>query len=207
MFGAEAVDFLLLPRETGEVSAKRTGASAAAVTPPPSRCVFASRHLPRFAALLGGGAIALASPVLAQTSAQAPLELRLADVGRFAAFVDMGAVAWTGRTAKLRVLQVAEDGFTAGTEAFWGGWRYEVLDCNARTIAHAGFSSVRVGGKEGPIAGDLRPAAAIPKGSADDAVAKVVCDGWRPYASVPVASSVEEAVTIGRPLIEMGAEP
>ncbi|CAN7590197.1 hypothetical protein [Caulobacter sp. LjRoot300] len=139
--------------------------------------------------------------------AQAPLELRLADVGRFAAFVDMGGIAWTGRTARLRVLQVAEDGFTAGTEAFWGGWRYEVIDCDARTIAHAGFSSVRVGGREGPVSGDLRPAAAIPAGSADAAVARVVCDAWRPYASVPVATSLEQAVTIGRPLIATGAEP
>lgn len=159
--------------------------------------------LTRFAALLGGGAIALAFPAMAQ----APLELRLADVGRFAAFVDMGGVAWTGRTARLRVLQVTEDGFTAGAEAFWGGWRYEVLDCDARTIAHAGFSSVRVGGKEGPISGDLRPAAAIPAGSADDAVARVVCDGWRPFAKVPVATSVARAVEIGRPLIETGLEP
>jgi hypothetical protein len=139
--------------------------------------------------------------------AQPPLELRLADVGRFASFVDMGGIAWTGRTARLRVLQVAEDGFTAGTEAFWGGWRYEVLDCDARTIAHAGFSSVRVGGKEGPVSGDLRPAAAIPAGSGDDAVAKVVCDGWRPYAGVPVAHSLEGAVQLGRPLITTGAEP
>lgn len=153
------------------------------------------------------GLMALASPVMAQNTAQARLELRLADVGRFAAFVDIGGITWTGRAARLRVLQVAEDGFTAGTDAFWGGWRYEVIDCDARTLAHAGFSSVRVGGREGPISGDLRPATAIPKGSADDAVAKVVCDGWRPYAGVPVASSVEQAVTIGRPLIATGAEP
>lgn len=146
---------------------------------------------------------ALASPALAQ----APMELRLADVGRFASFVDMGGIAWTGRTARLRVLQVTEEGFTAGTEAFWGGWRYEVLDCDARTIAHAGFSSVRVGGREGPVSGDQRPAAAIPAGSADDAVAKVVCDGQRPYANIPVAASVEEAVKLGRPLIATGAEP
>jgi hypothetical protein len=204
MFGADRVDFSLLTRETGEVDAQRTeGASGRRTTPPPSRCVFASRHLPRFAALLGGGAIALASPAVAQ----APLELHLADVGRFAAFVDMGGIAWTGRTARLRVLQVAEDGFTAGTEAFWGGWRHEVIDCDARSIAHAGFSSVRVGGKEGPISGDLRPAAAIPAGSADEAVAKLVCDGWRPFAGVAVAGSVEQAVTIGRPLIATGAEP
>jgi len=164
-------------------------------------------RLGRSVAALVGGLIALASPALAQVPAPAPLELRLADVGRFAAFVDMGGIAWTGRTARLRVLQVAEDGFTAGTEAFWGGWRYEILDCDARTIAHAGFSSVRVGGKEGPISGDLRPAAAIPKGGADDAVAKVVCDGWRPYAGVAVASTVGQAVSIGRPLIATGAEP
>jgi hypothetical protein len=145
----------------------------------------------------------LACPALAQ----APLELRLADVGRFAAFVDMGGVAWTGRTARLRVLQVTEDGFTAGTEAFWGGWRYEVLDCDARTIAHAGFSSVRVGGKEGPISGDQRPAQAIPAGGADDAVARVVCDGWRPYATVPSAGTVAAAVQTGRRLIATGAEP
>lgn len=156
---------------------------------------------------LVGALTALASPSLAQAPASAPLELRLADVGRFAAFVDMSGVAWTGRVAKLRVLQVTEEGFTAGTEAFWGGWRYEVLDCDARTIAHAGFSSVRVGGKEGPVSGDLRPAAAIPAGSADEAVAKVVCDGWRPYAGVAVATNVEEAVKIGRPLIATGAEP
>ena len=145
----------------------------------------------------------VASPGMAQP----PLELRLADVGRFAAFVDMGGIAWTGRTARLRVLQVTEEGFTAGAEAFWGGWRYEVIDCDARTIAHAGFSSVRAGGKEGPISGDLRPAAAIPSGGADDAVAKVVCDRRRPYAGVAVTTSVEEAVKIGRPLIATGAEP
>ena len=152
---------------------------------------------------LACGLTALASPAFAQ----APLELRLADVGRFAAFVDMGGIAWTGRTARLRVLQVAEDGFTAGTEAFWGSWRYEVLDCDARKIAHAGFSSVRASGREGPISGDLREATAIPAGSADAAVAKVVCDGWRPYAGVALATSVEQAVNIGRPLIATGAEP
>ena len=164
-------------------------------------------RLGRSVAGLVGVLTALACPVAAQTPGPAPLALRLADVGRFAAFVDMGGVAWTGRTARLRVLQVTEDGFTAGTEAFWGGWRYEVLDCDARTIAHAGFSSVRVGGKEGPVSGDLRPATAIPAGGADDAVAKVVCDGWRPYAGVATATSLEEAVKLGRPLIATGAEP
>ncbi|MCA0358217.1 MAG: hypothetical protein LCH78_15460 [Proteobacteria bacterium] len=147
------------------------------------------------------------TPALAQTAASAPLELRLADVGRFAMFVDMGGVQWTGRTARLRVLQVTEGGFKAGAEEFWGGWRHEVIDCDARTIAHAGFGSVRAGGREGPVTGALRPAQPLPAGSAEEAVAKVVCDGWKPFAKVPVASSVEEAVRIGRPLIETGAEP
>jgi hypothetical protein len=151
------------------------------------------------------------TPALAQVPLQAqlptPLELRLADVGRFAVFVDMGSVQWSGRTAKLRVLQVTEGGFKAGAEEFWGGWRHEVIDCEGRTIAHAGFGSVRVGGREGPVTGDLRPAAPLPAGSADEAVAKVVCDGWRPFAKVPVARGVEAAVRIGRPLIETGLEP
>jgi len=151
------------------------------------------------------------APALAQAPSPAPLpaplELRLADVGRFAAFVDLGSVQWTGRTARLRVLQVTEGGFKAGPDEFWGGWRHEVIDCSARTIAHAGFGSIRAGGREGPVTGDQRPAAPLPAGGVDEAVARVVCDGWKPFAKVPVAGSVEEAVRIGRPLIETGAAP
>lgn len=148
------------------------------------------------------------TPALAQApSPAAPLTLRLADVGRFATFVDMGGVQWTGRVARLRALQVTEGGFKAGAEEFWGGWRHEVIDCEARTIAHVGFSSIRAGGREGPVTGDQRPAAPIAPGGADAAVARVVCDGWTPFAKVPVAGSLAEAVTLGRPLIETGAEP
>ncbi len=155
------------------------------------------------------------APALADTQAQplaapappATLELRLADVGRFAVFVDLTSVRWTGRTARLRVLQVTEGGFKAGADEYWGGWRHEVIDCDARTIAHAGFGSIRAGGREGPVTGDQRPSAPIPPGGADDAVAKVVCDGWKPYATTPVPTSVAQAVAIGRPLIESGAEP
>ena len=151
------------------------------------------------------------SPALAQAPAAAPppakLELRLADVARFAVFVDTGSVQWTGATARLRLLQVTEGGFTAGAEAFWGGWRHEVIDCDARTIAHAGFGSIRAGGQEGPVTGRQSPAAPIPPGGADDAAARVVCDGWKPFAGVPVATSVEQAVGLARPLIETGAEP
>jgi len=150
-------------------------------------------------------------PALAQAQLAAPppaqLELRLADVGRFATFVDVGSIQWTGRAARLRVLQVTEGGFKAGADEFWGGWRHEVIDCDARTIAHAGFGSIRAGGREGPVTGDQRPAAPLPAGGADEAVAKVVCDGWKPFAKIPVATSVGDAVGLGRPLIETGAEP
>ena len=146
-------------------------------------------------------------PALAQAPAQAQLELRLADVGRFAVFVDWGGVQRSGATARLRLLQVTEGGFTAGAQAYWGGWRHEVIDCQARTIAHGPFASIRAGGQEGPLTGDPRPAVPIPPGGADDAVARVVCDGWRPFAAVPVATSVEQAVGLARPLIETGAEP
>jgi len=150
-------------------------------------------------------------PALAQAPAAAPppakLELRLADVARFAVFVDMSSVQWTGRTAKLRVLQVTEGGFRAGADEYWGGWRHEVIDCDARTIAHAGFGSIRAGGREGPVTGRQRPPAPIPPGGADDAAARVVCDGWKPFAGVPLATTVEQAVGLARPLIETGAEP
>ncbi len=150
-------------------------------------------------------------PALAQAPAApappAELELRLADVGRFAVFVDITSVHWTGRAARLRVLQVTEGGFKAGADEYWGGWRHEVIDCEARSIAHAGFGSIRAGGREGPVTGDQRPPAPIPPGGADDAVAKVICDGWKPFARVPLATSVEQAVGLARPLIETGAEP
>jgi hypothetical protein len=139
--------------------------------------------------------------------AQASLDLRLADVGRYATFVDLTSLRWDGRVAHLRLLQVTEDGFMAAGEAYWGGWSVVTLDCAARTVAHDGYASLRAGGKEGPLSGKPEAAVAIPPGSAEDAAATVVCDGARPYATVPVAAGLEDAVRIGRPLIATGAEP
>jgi hypothetical protein len=150
------------------------------------------------------------TPAWAQTPSPAPLELRLADVGRFASFVDMASrqpEGSGGPAVQVRVLQVAEADFEAGGEAYWGGWRHEIIDCPARTLAHAGFSSLRATGREGPVTGDRRPAVVPAAGGTDEAVLKVVCDGWKPFAKVPVAGSVEDAVKIGRPLIETGAQP
>lgn len=145
-----------------------------------------------------------ASPAMAQAPA---LELRLADVGRFASFVDMGSRQPEGQAVRVRVLQVAEADFQVAGEAYWGGWRHEIIDCQARTLAHAGFSSLRATGREGPLMGDRRPDVVPAIGGTDEAVLKVVCDGWKPFAKVPVAASVEEAVKLARPLIETGAEP
>ena len=163
--------------------------------------------------LAAGLAVLLAGPALAQvpppapTPAPAELELRLADVGRFGSFVDLTSVQPEGDAIQIRVLQVAEADFQAAGEAYWGGWRHEILDCQARTLAHAGFSSLRATGREGPVMGDRRPAVVPARGGTDEAVLRVVCDGWKPFATVPVATSVEQAVGIGRPLIETGAEP
>ena len=143
----------------------------------------------------------------AQAPSPAPLELRLADVGRFASFVDLTSRQPEGSTVQVRVLQVAEADFEVAGEAYWGGWRREVIDCPARTLAHAGFSSLRATGREGPLMGDRRPAVVPASGGTDEAVLKVVCDGWKPFKPVPVATSVEQAVKLARPLIETGAEP
>lgn len=140
-------------------------------------------------------------------AAQAQLELRLADVGRFASFVDMTSRQPEGSAVRVRVLQVAEADFEVAGEAYWGGWRHELIDCPARTLAHAGFSSLRATGREGPVMGDQRPATVPSPGGTDEAVLKVVCDGWKPFKPVPVATSVEQAVKLARPLIETGAEP
>ena len=155
------------------------------------------------------------TPALAQAPAATPspatalpaTTLRLADVGRFASFVDMDSWRPEGSAVRVRVLQVAESDFQVAGEAYWGGWRHELIDCNARTLAHAGFSSLRASGREGPVMGDQRPAVVPARGGTDEAVLKVVCDDWKPFAKVPVAGGVEEAVRIGRPLIESGAEP
>jgi hypothetical protein len=128
-------------------------------------------------------------------------------VGRFASFVDLTSRAHEGSTVRVRVLQVAEADFEVAGKAYWGGWRHEVVDCKAHTLAHVGFSSLRATGREGPVMGDRRPAVVPAAGGTDEAVLKVVCDGWKPFAKVPVAASVEDAVRLGRPLIETGAEP
>ena len=67
-------------------------------------------------------------PALAQAPAAAPpatkLELRLADVARFAVFVDLTSVQWTGRTATLRLLQVTDPRPTRAAGMVWRRTQY-----------------------------------------------------------------------------------
>ena len=151
------------------------------------------------------GILLIAAPAHAQSPAK--LALKLVDVGRYAAFVDETGIAWTGRTAKLRVLQVVEIDFIAAGEAYWGGWQVFSIDCDARTLVRGGYASLRANGREGPLSGGATKAEAIPSGGMEEATAHLVCDGHAPFPAVPVAQSLEQAVEIGRPLIESGLEP
>lgn len=151
------------------------------------------------------GIFLIAAPAHAQ--APAKLSLKLVDVGRYAAFVDEGGIVWTGRTAKLRVLQVVETDFVAAGEAYWGGWQALIIDCDARTLIRDGYSSIRATGREGPLRGKPTSPEPIPGGGMEEAAARLVCNGHAPFPAVPVAEDIEQAVRIGRPLIESGAEP
>ena len=112
-------------------------------------------------------AVAMSLVLAGPSRAQASLDLRLADVGRYATFVDLTTLRWDGRVAHLRLLQVTEDGFTAAGEAYWGGWSVVTLDCAARTVRHDGYASIRASGKEGPLSGKPEAAEAIPPGSTE----------------------------------------
>jgi len=136
-------------------------------------------------ALLLAPAVAVAQP------------LRPVQVGRFAHFLDLGALERDGDLARFRYLLVVADDFEAGGERFWGGWSSMVIDCKTRTADMTGFQSVRVGGSEGPKTVDRQPGWPIAVGSLEAALAEAACDGKR-VLERPDVASVAEAVTLGR---------
>jgi hypothetical protein len=138
-------------------------------------------------------------PVMA---AEGP-RLRPTQLGAFAMFTDLDSVERTGTTAKFRVLQVTETGFTAGGVAYVGGWRWFEVDCAARTARGLGFASVRADGVEGPVTGGGGEMAKIAPGGIEDEAAKVVCDGASPLGAADVAG-VDAAVAAGRRWIPTG---
>lgn len=138
----------------------------------------------------------------AAVAAEGP-RLRPTQLGAFAMFTDLDSVERTGTTAKFRVLQVTETGFTAGGVAYVGGWRWFEVDCAARTARGLGFASVRADGVEGPVTGGAGDMARIAPGGIEDEAAKVVCDGAYPLGAQDV-EGVNAAVAAGRRWIPTG---
>ncbi|RYF89468.1 MAG: hypothetical protein EON95_18715 [Caulobacteraceae bacterium] len=144
------------------------------------------------AALVGGDAVAADGP-----------RLRPTQLGAFAMFTDLDSIERTGATAKFRVLQVTETGFTAGGVAYVGGWRWFEVDCTARTARGLGFASVRADGVEGPVTGGGGEVAKIAPGGIEDEAARVVCDDAAPLGA-PDIDGVDAAVAAGRRWIPTG---
>ncbi len=144
------------------------------------------------ALLAGGAAVAAEGPTLRPTQ-----------LGAFAMFTDLDSVERAGTTAKFRVLQVTETGFTAGGVAYVGGWRWFEVDCSGRTARGLGFASVRADGVEGPVTGGAGEMAKIAPGGIEDEAAKVVCEGASPLEAADL-EGVDAAVAAGRRWIPTG---
>jgi hypothetical protein len=158
-----------------------------------------SRKFGRIGGLAALCGLLVAAPALAVEGPR----LRPTELGAFAMFTDLDSVSWTGRTARFRVLQVTQSGFTAAGVAYVGGWRWFELDCAARTARGTGFASVRADGVEGPVTGAPGPMAPIPAGGLEDQAAKVVCEDGSPLDHGDLVG-VDAAVEAGRRWIPTG---
>ena len=139
----------------------------------------------------------IAALAAAAMAAQAAPEHRfvLTGSGRFAVFADLSTIARDGDTATMRSFQVVEPGFTAGANAYWGGWSRWRFDCKALTADRLDFAGVREGGAEGPSSPDNQPPyAAAPGGDAAELLAAACGDTNRPAE----ATTLEDAVRRGR---------
>ena len=127
--------------------------------------------------------LALADPRLVDTG-----------VGRFALFADVASIAREGDVARMRSLQVAEQGFHVGEVLYVGGWSRWAFDCRAGTADRLDFSSLRADGVEGPATPDPAPPYdAAPGGDAAELLA-VACGDVAPAHGL----TVQEAVTRGQ---------
>lgn len=144
----------------------------------------------------------LATPACAEpTPPQDGPRLVLTGVGRFAVLADLSTVDRDGDAVRMRALQVAEEGFTAGGQTYWGGWSWWAFDCRARTADRLDFASVREGGAEGPATPDTAPAyPAAPGGDAAELLA-VACDPAS--AGEADADNLEDAVRVGRAALRL----
>ncbi len=124
--------------------------------------------------------LALADPQLVETG-----------VGRFAQFADVGSIEREGDVARMRSLQVAEEGFHVGDVLYVGGWSWWAFDCRARTADRLDFASLREDGVEGPATPDPAPAYdAAPGGDAAELLA-VACGERRPERALTLDQAIE----------------
>ena len=138
---------------------------------------------------------ALAAAAMAAQAAPEPHRFVLTGAGRFAVFAGLSTIKRDGDTATMRSFQVVEPGFTAGANAYWGGWSRWRFDCKALTADRLDFAGVREGGAEGPSSPDNQPAyAASPGGDAAELLAAACGDPNRPAE----ATTLEDAVRRGR---------
>ncbi|MCV0413935.1 MAG: hypothetical protein K5831_03545 [Brevundimonas sp.] len=115
-------------------------------------------------------------------------------VGRFAQFADVASIEREGDVARMRSLQVAEEGFRVGEALYVGGWSRWAFDCRARTADRLDFASLRADGVEGPATPEPAPAYdAAPGGDAAELLA-VACGEARPRETL----SVDQAVRRGQ---------
>ena len=124
--------------------------------------------------------LALADPQLVETG-----------VGRFAQFADVGSIEREGDVARMRSLQVAEEGFHVGDVLYVGGWSWWAFDCRARTADRLDFASLREDGVEGPATPDPAPAYdAAPGGDAAELLG-VACGERRPERALTLDQAIE----------------
>ena len=127
--------------------------------------------------------LALSDPALVQTG-----------VGRFAQYADVASIVRQGDAARMRSLQVAEQGFHVGDVLYVGGWSRWAFDCVAGTAYRLDFASLRSDGSEGPATPDPAPAfPAAPGGDAAELMA-VACG----VQAAPNGLSLSEAIIRGQ---------
>ena len=134
--------------------------------------------------------------LLADPAEDGPHRFVFLGAGRFAQYADLASLQPEGPGGRIRVFQVVEPGFTAGGDAYWGGWSWWRFDCNAGgEVDRLDFAAVREGGEEGPATPDDAPPYEAVLGG--DAFEMVVA-ACNPDDYDTDATTLEEAVAHGR---------
>ena len=123
--------------------------------------------------------LALAEPQLVETG-----------VGRFAQFADVSSIEREGDVARMRSLQVTEEGFKVGEALYVGGWSRWAFDCRAKLADRLDFASLRADGVEGPATPDPAPPyPAAPGGDAAELLA-MACSETRPANALTLDQAI-----------------